>query len=75
MLALLAVLVGVGARAGAIGFRCLIASFTELFSGHSDPSALRNVESGSSRLVVLSSVAATAVGRLACGSEAFLALP
>ncbi len=36
----LALLVGVGAGAGAIAFRYLIKAFTELFTGHSDPSAL-----------------------------------
>ncbi len=40
MLVVLALLVGVGAGAGAIGFRYLIEGFTLLFSGHSDPSAL-----------------------------------
>jgi len=40
MLAALALLIGVGAGLGAIAFRFLIRSFTELFSGHSDPSAL-----------------------------------
>lgn len=38
--AMLALLVGVGAGAGAIVFRYLIEGFTELFSGHSDPAAL-----------------------------------
>lgn len=37
---MLALLVGVGAGAGAIGFRYLIEGFTELFTGHGDPSAL-----------------------------------
>jgi chloride channel protein, CIC family len=36
----LALAVGIGAGLGAIGFRYLIEAFTELFSGHSDPSAL-----------------------------------
>jgi CIC family chloride channel protein len=40
MLAALALLIGAGAGLGAIVFRFLIRSFTELFSGHSDPSAL-----------------------------------
>ena len=40
LLAALALLVGVGAGVGAIGFRYLILGFTELFSGHSDPSDL-----------------------------------
>lgn len=40
MLAALALVVGVGAGLGAIAFRYLILGFTELFSGHSDPSAL-----------------------------------
>ena len=40
MLAALALLVGVGAGLGAICFRYLILGFTELFSGHGDPSAL-----------------------------------
>jgi CIC family chloride channel protein len=40
LLAGLALLVGVGAGAGAIGFRYLILLFTEIFSGHSDPSDL-----------------------------------
>jgi CIC family chloride channel protein len=40
VLAALALLVGVGAGLGAIAFRYLIEGFTELFSGHSDPSAL-----------------------------------
>ncbi|HEX3735566.1 MAG TPA: chloride channel protein [Solirubrobacterales bacterium] len=40
LLAVLALLVGVGAGLGAIAFRYLIEGFTELFSGHSDPSAL-----------------------------------
>jgi CIC family chloride channel protein len=40
MLAALALLVGVGAGLGAIAFRYLIRGFTELFTGHSDPSAL-----------------------------------
>jgi chloride channel protein, CIC family len=40
LLAALALAVGVGAGAGAIGFRYLILGFTELFSGHGDPSDL-----------------------------------
>jgi CIC family chloride channel protein len=40
MLAALALLVGVGAGLGAIGFRYLIRGFTEVFAGHSDPSDL-----------------------------------
>lgn len=40
MLAALALLVGVGAGLGAIAFRYLILAFTELCTGHSDPSAL-----------------------------------
>ncbi len=40
LLAALALLVGVGAGVGAIAFRYLILAFTELFSGHSDPSNL-----------------------------------
>lgn len=40
LLAGLALLVGVGAGLGAIAFRYLIEGFTQLFSGHSDPSAL-----------------------------------
>jgi chloride channel protein, CIC family len=40
LLAALALAVGVGAGVGAIGFRYLILGFTELFSGHSDPSDL-----------------------------------
>ncbi|HET7589669.1 MAG TPA: chloride channel protein [Solirubrobacterales bacterium] len=40
VLVVLALLVGVGAGVGAIGFRYLIEGFTEIFSGHSDPSAL-----------------------------------
>jgi CIC family chloride channel protein len=40
LLAGLALLVGVGAGLGAIGFRYLILGFTELFAGHSDPSDL-----------------------------------
>jgi chloride channel protein, CIC family len=36
----LALLIGAGAGLGAIAFRFLIRSFTELFSGHSDPSDL-----------------------------------
>ena len=36
----LGVLVGLGAGAGAVAFRYLILWFTELFSGHRDPSAL-----------------------------------
>ncbi len=40
LLVALALLVGAGAGLGAIGFRYLILCFTELFSGHSDPSAL-----------------------------------
>ena len=40
LLAGLALLVGVGAGLGAIAFRYLILGFTEVFSGHSDPSAL-----------------------------------
>lgn len=40
MLAALALLIGAGAGLGAIVFRFLIRSFTELFSGYSDPSAL-----------------------------------
>jgi CIC family chloride channel protein len=40
MLAALALLIGAGAGLGAIVFRFLIRTFTELFSGHSDPSAL-----------------------------------
>ena len=40
LLAALALLIGAGAGLGAIVFRFLIRSFTELFSGHSDPSAL-----------------------------------
>ncbi len=40
VLAALALLVGVGAGLGAIGFRYLILGFTELFAGHSDPSDL-----------------------------------
>ncbi len=40
LLVALALLVGVGAGVGAIGFRYLIQAFTEAFSGHSDPSAL-----------------------------------
>jgi CIC family chloride channel protein len=40
LLAGLALLVGVGAGLGAIGFRYLILGFTELFTGHGDPSDL-----------------------------------
>jgi CIC family chloride channel protein len=40
MLAALALLVGVGAGLGAVAFRYLILGFTEVFSGHSDPSDL-----------------------------------
>ncbi len=40
MLVALALLIGAGAGLGAIVFRFLIRGFTELFSGHSDPSAL-----------------------------------
>jgi CIC family chloride channel protein len=40
MLAGLALLVGVGAGVGAIGFRYLILGFTEVFAGHGDPSDL-----------------------------------
>ena len=40
LLGVLALLIGVGAGLGAIAFRYLILGFTELFSGHSDPSAL-----------------------------------
>ncbi len=40
LLVMLALAVGAGAGLGAIGFRYLILGFTELFSGHSDPSAL-----------------------------------
>ncbi|HWA54106.1 MAG TPA: chloride channel protein [Solirubrobacterales bacterium] len=40
VLAALALLIGAGAGLGAIVFRLLIRGFTELFSGHSDPSAL-----------------------------------
>ncbi|HWB69075.1 MAG TPA: chloride channel protein [Solirubrobacterales bacterium] len=36
----LALLIGVGAGLGAIGFRYLILAFTQLFTGHSDPSAI-----------------------------------
>jgi CIC family chloride channel protein len=36
----LSLLVGAGAGLGAIGFRYLILAFTELFTGHRDPSAL-----------------------------------
>ncbi len=39
-LAALALLIGVGAGLGAIVFRFLIRGFTELFTGHADPSAL-----------------------------------
>ncbi len=40
LLAGLALLVGVGAGLGAIGFRYLIYGFTEIFTGYSDPSDL-----------------------------------
>lgn len=40
LLVALAVLVGVGAGIGAIGFRYLIEGFTLIFAGHTDPSAL-----------------------------------
>ncbi len=40
LLAVLALLVGVGAGVGAIGFRYMVLGFTELFSGHGDPSDL-----------------------------------
>jgi CIC family chloride channel protein len=40
LLAALALAVGVGAGLGAIGFRYLILGFTELFTGHRDPSDL-----------------------------------
>ncbi len=40
LLAGLALLIGVGSGLGAIGFRYMIEGFTELFSGHSDPSDL-----------------------------------
>jgi chloride channel protein, CIC family len=40
LLVALALLIGAGAGLGAIVFRFLIRSFTELFSGYSDPSAL-----------------------------------
>jgi CIC family chloride channel protein len=40
LLVALAVLVGIGAGIGAIGFRYLIEGFTWIFSGHTDPSAL-----------------------------------
>jgi CIC family chloride channel protein len=40
LLVALAILVGVGAGVGAIGFRYLIEGFTWIFSGHTDPSAL-----------------------------------
>ena len=40
MLAVLALLVGVGAGVGAIGFRYMVLGLTELFSGQSDPSDL-----------------------------------
>jgi CIC family chloride channel protein len=40
LLVALALLVGVGAGIGAIGFRYLIEGFTWIFSGHTDPSAL-----------------------------------
>ncbi|MBS1860557.1 MAG: chloride channel protein [Actinobacteria bacterium] len=40
LLVALALLVGVGAGLGAIGFRYLIEAFTWIFSGHTDPSAL-----------------------------------
>ncbi|MBN9622425.1 MAG: chloride channel protein [Actinobacteria bacterium] len=40
LLVALAVLVGIGAGVGAIGFRYLITAFTWILSGHTDPSAL-----------------------------------
>jgi CIC family chloride channel protein len=40
LLAVLALLIGAGAGLGAIVFRGLIKGFTELFTGHADPSAL-----------------------------------
>ncbi len=40
LLVALALLTGAGAGLGAIAFRYLILGFTELFTGHSDPSAL-----------------------------------
>ena len=40
LLIALALVVGVGAGVGAIGFRYLIECFTWLFTGHTDPSAL-----------------------------------
>jgi CIC family chloride channel protein len=40
LLVALALVVGVGAGLGAIGFRYLIEGFTWIFSGHTDPSAL-----------------------------------
>jgi chloride channel protein, CIC family len=40
LLVALAILVGIGAGVGAIGFRYLIEGFTWIFSGHTDPSAL-----------------------------------